>query len=161
MVAHFFRVKITKEQRAKGYSNHIFGLSVESMFDQKCKELGFQTKVPHMRECWDRTVIVPAGELRVQIKATRTLSRRNSGRNGQQWRYVVSGKREDAKQTRFAADTVDFIAIYVAPQSRWFILHAADANCARIRIAQNPQGRMADALERWDRLSGPTKIQLD
>jgi hypothetical protein len=147
-------------KKIEGYKNRIFGLSVESMFDHKCRELGLETKSPNARECWDRTVLSPSGELRVQIKATRTLSRQNRGKRVKKWGYVVSGKREDKAQTRFAADTVDFIAIYVAPQSRWFILPAALANCARIRISQNPEGRMRDALERWDRLTGPAMMEL-
>lgn len=147
-------------KKLEGYKNHIFGLSVESMFDHKCRELGLETKSPHMRECWDRTVLSPSGEIKVQIKATRTLSRQSRGNGVYRWQYVVSGKREDVHETRFAADTVDFIAIYVAPQSRWFILPASAANCARIRISQDPKGRMADALERWDRLTGPAMIDL-
>lgn len=148
-------------KKLAGYENHVFGLSVETMFDHKCKELGLETKKPHMRECWDRTVLAPSGEIRVQIKATRTLSRQSRGRGIYRWQYVVSGKRQDVHETRFAADTVDFMAIYVAPQSRWFILPASAANCARIRISQEPQGRMADALEAWFYFKNPPVLQVD
>ncbi len=144
------------ETQQRGLDNHIFGMDVEGVFDKKCKDLGINSEKAHPHEAWDRI----AGIFRVQIKATKTLSRQNRGRGRYEWAYTVSGCREDAARTHFARDLVDFLAIYVAPQARWYILPANQADCNRIRIAREPVGRMREALERWDRLMLPTETEM-
>lgn len=135
-------------KRQAGYDNHVFGQSVEAMFDQKCKELGLKCVKAHSSRPWDRVIHAANGIFKIQVKATRTLSRVNKGNRNYVWAYCVSGVRENKAKSPYAED-VDFMAIYVAPIAKWFVMPAKESTAKRLKIARNPEGRMLRARENW------------
>jgi len=138
-----------------GMSNYLFGLKCEELFDEKCMPLGIRTAKTAVKCPWDREVIAESQIVRVQIKSTRRIVRQHRSGKRVRFRYTVPGIRSKTNKTPYADSGVDFLAIYIEPQNRWFILPAEQAKGKRINISQNPQGRMARALERWDYFKAP------
>ena len=94
---------------------------------------------------FDLVIYVNGKFLRVQVKTTGYLHKKKD-------RNPVYRIKTVTRKGIHYRETCDFIVIYVPPMSAWFILPMSKITGNHVKIAKNPEGRMAECRDRWDYL---------
>ncbi len=129
-------------------SSHLFGLEAERLFDAECARRGIVSVEPMSTQTsCDRVVVTASGPVSVQIKGNQTL--RLMPRHGSKTRRRYEFDNFRRNGTKFGIDGVSVLALFCAPENRWFLFRAFEVTGKRIRFGKNPTGRARIAADNW------------
>jgi hypothetical protein len=128
------------------------GRYYEVLFKAECLKRKIEVLSP---ECaylpFDLAIFSEGKFLKIQIKGTSTLQVRPRRKSIDRfYRFNV----KNARKQSYSSLGVDFIAGFVEPLDRWYIMPAAEvAGCPAIEIRPNAVGRAATYREAWGYLA--------
>lgn len=104
------RTMVSKAQRE--------GAVYESEFRTECLRRGFEPHDPTVPQAWDFIVLCPAGELKVQVKGTKTPCEYGS------YKVQASSGRRTKKPI---GKEVDVVVCFVDPEKSWYVIPVSPA----------------------------------